>query len=148
MIARPVHLLATWLSLATCSLGSMAPGKGLLLCLGLDGHIDVSSVEDGCNTCVEPATEDRSDPCSDEAGIEEDDSCCPCVDIPVVSGGDDARHQTVRPVSDDSGPLAAMLPAARGEFVERANPVRLVRPAPLRSSGTPLAQLRSVVLIV
>ncbi len=148
MIARPVQILAAWLCLATCSFGSMAPGKGLLLCLGMDGHIDVNSVEDGCNTCVEPSSEGRSDPCSDEAGIDGDESCCPCVDIPVVSAGSDVRQPTSRPVVDAPSLIAVAWPSVGGAFETRMPPGRFAGRSPRGPSGTPLAHLRSVVLIV
>src|SRR4051812_44810981 len=111
MSHQSVRILATWLCVATFLLGGMAPELGFVLCLGMDGHIDLSSLGAGCTDCEDESQAPKSGPCSDGLGLSRGLPCCPCVDIPVISVGDVSRQKTTRVDSMLANLSSALLPA-------------------------------------
>ncbi len=85
MKVRAVRTLATWLCFASCALMGVATKPGLVVCIGLDGHLDLSSLAEGCGDCVPELFG-----FSGEAGFSSlaltPASCCPCLDLPLPPG--------------------------------------------------------------
>lgn len=148
MRRRRVRPLATWLCLVTVLLGGLAPGQGYVLCVGINGHVEMNSTGVGCNECEGDSREADPDPCSDEAGMIRAAACCPCLDIPVVSSGDLLRTDSSRVASEFSGPLHATLPSYDFRFDGPEPLARLALHDPPDPSRFVLPQLRSVILLV
>jgi hypothetical protein len=143
-----VRPLATPLCLVIILLGGLAPGQGYVLCLGMNGHVEVSRTGDGCDECETTSHEADPGPCPDEAGLSRTSACCPCLDIPVVSSGDVFRVESPRVAQELSGPLPATLPAYL-VGVDGPRPLRcLALHDPPNLSRFVLPQLRSVILLV
>jgi hypothetical protein len=144
-IVRP---LATRLCLVTILLGGLAPGQGYVLCLGMNGHVEMSRTGVGCDECETPSHEADPGPCPDEAGLTRTAACCPCLDIPVVSSGDLFRVGSPRIALEVSGPMPATIPAYLFG-VDGPRPLRrLALHDPPDPSRFVLPQLRSVILLV
>jgi hypothetical protein len=143
--ARP---LATWLCLVTVLLGGLAPGQSYVLCLGMNGHVEMSRTGVGCDECETPSHEADPGPCSDEAGLTRTAACCPCLDIPIASSGDVFRVESPRIALELSLPMHATLPAYHFDVDGPSPLLRLALHDPPDPSRFILPQLRSVILLV
>jgi hypothetical protein len=87
---------STWLAcavLALYALTGLAPGRGLVLCIGPGGHwaLEVASAGWNCLDCVTDAPSE-ADCCGSESTHDAQD--CRCADIPLV--GNDSKRATAR----------------------------------------------------
>jgi hypothetical protein len=133
--------LASWLCLAAVTLTALAPVQGLRLCVGLDGHVDVGTLADGCVDCPDGAGELTG---SRVAELAAGDSCCPCVDVPLISGANVSRSEHSRLALGFADPSAAS-PPHLALPVWRATRAGVSLP-PASRFATP--HLRSVVLLI
>jgi hypothetical protein len=144
MKRRAVRALAAWFCVATCLFSGMVPSGGFLLCFGLDGHFDIGSIAAGCSDCGDDAPPSGGSP---EAQLGGATSCCPCLDVPVLTRGELARQGLTRFSGDHPAPLAASIPAlvTHHEMLRRhLDP----RPMPPDARSSTLSQLRSVILLI
>lgn len=148
MLGPSLHRLTTWLCLVATLLMGISPGQALVLCLEPDGSmtVELASGAIRCGGCPEGASCPEGKSGSREVTVPAvDPSDCPCIDIPLVLGGEQDKlklKQIDLPVS----PLPA-LPAATVLTLEPAVvacPSRPDTPRPAQS----LALIRSVVLLV
>ncbi len=144
MLRRSLERLTARLCLAAALLMGIAPGRELVLCVGPEGTVslELASGEARCEGCPELAggEHERQIP---PAARERPD--CPCRDIPVVPGGDEAR---VKPTRIIPGQVLASVPVLFG-----AARVVLFGSAPVAARSEAgfdpgLKHLRSVVLRV
>ncbi len=148
MNLRTVQPLNTWVCLVTILLGGLAPGQSYVLCLGMNGHVEMSRTGVGCDGCESVSQEADPGPCPGEAGLTRTAACCPCLDIPVISSGDVFRVESHRVALELSGPMPATLPGYRFG-VDGPKPLRrLALHDPPNPSRFVLPQLRSVILVV
>lgn len=136
----------TWICLVPCLTSGLARDQGLVLCFGLDGHFDISSWGTRCIECPTAA-------CSDvDAGsptantiLDLDRSCCPCVDVPVETSNALLRRDVSGPAWDFLD-LVSNIPSVYPLSMPDIRPA--LTTADLVTPYSPLAQLRSIVLLV
>jgi hypothetical protein len=147
MNPKPVRLLATWLCLVTCLLGGLVPQQGYVVCVGMNGHVGASPTEGDCSGCEGEASHADPGSCPDEPSFGPGSSCCPCLDIQLLSNTNVSQPETSRVTSFErhvSANLTAYLPR-----IERPTQVfRVAQPVPPHLSSFDVTQLRSVILVV
>jgi hypothetical protein len=143
MKRRAVPTLGAWLCAACCLISGGMPSGGYLVCFGLDGHIDIGSIEDGCKDRDRSGLERAGVP---EPQLGERDSCCPCVDVPVVAPGGFTASGLTRRCFEHPGPLFTPIPPPAFHLVTSGRTLALrSRPPDARSRA--VCQLRSVILL-
>lgn len=138
-----VRTLATWLCFLSCALTGVATKPGLVVCIGLDGHLDLASLAEGCGDC-DPSVLGVDNTIGTPGLTISPAACCPCLDLPLPPG------QQATPRLFSKGPdlrLKAGIPAAPTRFVA------MIAFAPAPSSSLPddapfssLSQRRGVIL--
>lgn len=66
---------------------NVGSARGLVLCINSDGHVSLkfSSCESCCSPDLSHASETFNNICRNAGELHTEDSCCPCLDIPVFS---------------------------------------------------------------
>ena len=126
------------------ALTGAVPAQGLMLCLEPDGTLalELGFAESDCSGCPVPGSGDRPDD-----GSATGEPVCPCVDIPLVSAGE--QQQLKRKASElplDVAEVPVQAPFARllAPFLAPRELSRTLAPRP----PPDLALLRTVVLLV
>jgi hypothetical protein len=139
--------LATWLCLVTYLVGGLVPQQGYVVCIGMNGHVGVSPSDDECSGCEGEASHADPSSCPDEQSFSPGSTCCPCLDIRLLSSTSISQSETVRVPSfehQSSSGFTANLPS-----IERPTQVfRVAQPVPPHLSSFDVTQLRSVILVV
>jgi hypothetical protein len=140
MLFSAVHRFATWLCLVAALLLGAAPARGLVLCVGADGHValEASTADAECYDCpAETASEESC--CADpELG----DSDCNCTDTLLLA----SEKQPVRSlVTERIGELPAPNLLVKSESGVAA---ALLRPFELRARTEPPPCARVPALLV
>jgi hypothetical protein len=147
MTPSPVRLLATWLCLVTCFIGGLVPQQGYVVCVGMNGHVGVSPTEGECSGCEGEASHADPGSCPVEPSFSPGSSCCPCLDIQLLSNTNISRSETSRVPSYENQSPAGF--TARLPSIERPTQVfRVAQPVPPHLSSFDVTQLRSVILVV
>ena len=144
MLKRSLRILAAWSCVVVVALTGVVPAQGLMLCLEPDGTLalELGFAENDCSGCTSEGTGTQP---SDGAATRE--SGCPCVDIPLISSGEQQqlKRRTSQLQLDASGaPHLAPFTRLLLPFADPREvfPSRAPRPPP------DLASIRTVVLRV
>jgi hypothetical protein len=142
MLGPTLHRLTTWLCLVATLLMGISPGQALVLCLEPEGGVTVelASEANRCGGCADDTTGSR-----EPAVPAADPSDCPCIDIPLVLGGEQDQLE-LKQIDLPVSPTAA-LPAATVLALEPGAATCKSRPDTPRPAQS-LALIRSVVLLV
>lgn len=146
VMARTSSRFVAWLCLAVLLLTGVAPARGFVVCIEVDGcvSLEVKAQDADCGSCEE---HEREAPAGEEVAEPNANSECPCIDY-VVPGVPDQRVSSNRSLELPVGPMVA---APTSDFhvapvpiatMERGPPPRVPRVAPA------LAHIRTVILLV
>jgi hypothetical protein len=140
MFLSAAHRFATWVCLVATLLLGAAPARGLVLCVGADGHIalEASTADAACFDCPsESASEDAC--CADPAV---GDSGCTCTDT-LLLASEKAPVRSI--VTERIGDLPAACVLVKPESDVAA---ALLRPFELRARTQPPPCARVPALLV
>lgn len=119
LLSSAARTFCLWLGLLTGLMSGFVPGRGLVLCVGADGHV---AIEAGpCTGCCEE---------EHPAGVVERGSC-PCIDVPITSVEPLSRAQGSRvlPLDRPTG-LVPTVTVLASTLVAPCPPSQRERPRP------------------
>ena len=80
-------LICFWLIASAPLLGMTGFARGAFLCWGAGGYVGIETESCEPHYCESPYSSSDHEESSDYVDCEDDDSCEPCIDIPLPSGG-------------------------------------------------------------